>query len=179
VTPPEDPDFSDLQQAIARIEECLNEIAQRRQAAENQQKLIRLAEQVVFHQKPVGFDFLDPKRKLIKQGPVEQLGTASDALAMIGFNNLIKKGDKRTLFLFNDTLLVVKEEKEHLIVKHCVQLLNCHVWIENSYGTLCPTHRHFSHQHQQRQLSYSFHNVCFLLHNGTTKSDPSHFFLVT
>jgi hypothetical protein len=136
VTPPDHADIADLQKAISRIEEAIGEITQRRQVFENQQKLIRLSEQIIYTQKPAGFDLLDPKRKLIKQGSVEQLNATSDALAMIGFNNLIKKNEKRLLFLFNDFLLVVKEEKDHLLAKHCIQLLNCYVWADSSFDNV-------------------------------------------
>jgi hypothetical protein len=135
VTPKDHPDFEDLQKAISRFEDAIGEIAQRRQALENQQKLIRLSEQMVFNQqKSQSFDLLDPKRKLIKQGPVEQLNITPDALALIGFTGMKKKNEKRLLFLFNDYLLVVKEDKDRLLVKHCVQLLNCYVWADNSSG---------------------------------------------
>jgi hypothetical protein len=142
VTPKDHADFEDIQKAISRFEDAIGEIVQKRQAVENQQKLVRLSEKMVFHQqKPQGFDLLDPKRKLIKQGPVEQLNTTSDALAFIGFNSLKKKNEKRQLFLFNDYLLVVKEEKDHLLVKHCIQLLNFYVWADNSSGTVSQYHQ--------------------------------------
>jgi hypothetical protein len=131
-TPKDHVDHAGLSNAIKKVEEVVARLNEERRIIENQIKLAKLDEKIVFEKKQ-DFDIIDPKRRFVSQGAFDLISSVSDSKSGVVKT---KGNSRRIFFLFSDFLLIAKEELDKFMVKQQIPLGTCLVWIIEETGTL-------------------------------------------
>jgi hypothetical protein len=124
-TPKDHVDHAGLSNAIKKVEEVVARLNEERRIIENQIKLAKLDEKIVFEKKQ-DFDIIDPKRRFVSQGAFDLISSVSDSKSGVVKT---KGNSRRIFFLFSDFLLIAKEELDKFMVKQQIPLGTCLVWI--------------------------------------------------
>ena len=93
-TTAEHPDYTNIQQALGKIEEVVTYVNERKRLAENLQKILDVQESILSDE---DLNLVEPSRRFCREGAV----------------NLILKGKphERKIYLFNDLILFTRPKK--------------------------------------------------------------------